>query len=82
LSSARHKEMALKQIGSKKKVLVLKSGQGLSRDYWPVQFTNSQPNENAGLAQTLVNQEVTVQIAAVAPSTTAHHDVSLRAELN
>lgn len=36
LSILRHREIAARQIGTQKKVLILKDNKGLSRDYWPV----------------------------------------------
>lgn len=41
LSQSRYQQMALNQVGTVKKVLLLKDqSEGLSRDYWPVKFLN------------------------------------------
>lgn len=36
LSRERYERMALRQVGLRKRVLILRDGRGLSRDYWPV----------------------------------------------
>jgi threonylcarbamoyladenosine tRNA methylthiotransferase MtaB len=48
LSNARYKEEALKQVGSIKKVLALKEN-GLSRDFWPVEFSGGTPGTEYNL---------------------------------
>lgn len=61
LSLHRYQSEALKQIGTVKKVLVMKSSakgvDGLSRDYWPVQINNF------ALRDQFINQEVLVKIS-------------------
>ncbi|MBX9768259.1 MAG: tRNA (N(6)-L-threonylcarbamoyladenosine(37)-C(2))-methylthiotransferase MtaB, partial [Bdellovibrionales bacterium] len=69
LSFQREKSEAQKQIGALKQVLVLakaaKGGsQGLSRDYWPMKFSEETANESAALS----NQEVWMKVTAAGDS--------------
>jgi len=50
LSFERHFAAAKKQIGLTKKILILKNGQGLSRDYWPVNVTATPIETNAEIS--------------------------------
>lgn len=76
LSFQRLQEMAIKQVGHTKKILILKKksrgAHGLSRDFWPVQLTDhlDRVGEFAG-------QEIEVQIDAVAASNLQAQDALL-----
>ncbi|MCB0349690.1 MAG: tRNA (N(6)-L-threonylcarbamoyladenosine(37)-C(2))-methylthiotransferase MtaB [Bdellovibrionales bacterium] len=58
LSHKRYLDQALKQIGLKKKVLVLKNGRGLARDYWPVVVEGLSGSDSH-------NEEILVEITGI-----------------
>ncbi len=77
LSHARHEQVASRQLGALKKVLILKNNQGLSRDFWPVEFSGTIANQAANQAAHQVNEERQVQITALSRDQRGRYDGSL-----
>lgn len=80
LSLSRYTEQAKKQIGTVKKVLVLKNaakgGQGLSHDYWPVDIVGAE-----SFLEHWAGQEVDVRITAFDHSNKQHMEGHLIGEV-
>ncbi|MGZ3772110.1 MAG: tRNA (N(6)-L-threonylcarbamoyladenosine(37)-C(2))-methylthiotransferase MtaB [Pseudobdellovibrionaceae bacterium] len=80
LSLARYEEKALRQVGSVKKVLVLKNaakgGQGLSHDYWPVDIAGAE-----SFLDHWAGQEIDVKITAYDHSNKQHMEGHLMGEV-
>jgi threonylcarbamoyladenosine tRNA methylthiotransferase MtaB len=73
LSDGRHKNWAERQLGDLKKILILKNGQGLSRDFWPMDL-GLQP-----LSQ--VNEEVKARVTGLSLDSRGIFDGGLKAEI-
>lgn len=75
LSTARHQEQAVLQVGTEKKVLILKNQEGilhgLSRDYWPVQLEQNMGTVAPG-------QEIDVRISDWIRPSLSSFDVCLK----
>lgn len=80
LSIARYSEQALLQVGTTKKVLVLKNaakgGQGLSHDYWPVDITGAE-----SFLDHWAGQEIEVKITGYDHSNKQHMEGHLVGEV-